>query len=420
MTESVPERPATFTSVLRVREFRALIGAQVLSELGDQLARVALSILVYRRTGSALLTALTYALTYLPAALGGPLLGPFADRVSRRSVLIVCDLARVVIVGLMAVPGVPIYLLLGLLAVATLLDGPFDAARGAILPDILDGELYVTGQGLSRLLHQTSQLLGFALGGLVLVVFPPRGALAVDAITFLVSALVVALGVGSHHMAQIEERGSFRVELVEGVQAIRSNPMLLELVMLAWVTCAFAVVPEALAAPYSAALSAGNAATGLILAAGPMGTVLGVLVMTRWASTQQRAASMRPLAAFACVPLLACFAHPPLPVLLGLLLVSGAAMSFNIAANQAFVLAVPQAMRGRAFGIANGGLSVSQGLGFLAAGVLAEFMAPWEVVGVVGAVGLISVLMLVQTGRARRSTSTRTLSLPLVASTVDR
>lgn len=396
-------RPATFTSALRVREFRALMGAQLLSELGDQLARVALSILIYDRTSSALLTALTYALTYLPAAVGGPLLGPLADRGSRRSVLVACDLVGAVVMALMALPGVPIYLLLILLAFVTLLDGPFEAARGAIVPDILIGDLYVAGQGLSRLLNQVSQVLGFALGGLILVVIPPRAALAANSLTFVVSALVVAMGLSAHHATHVEERANFHREFFDGVQAVRSNPMLLELVMLAWVTCAFTVVPEALAAPYSAALSAGNEGTGLILASGPLGTVLGVLVVTRWANAHQRAVSMRPLAVFASVPLLACFTNPPLPVLLSLLFVSGFAMSFNIAANQAFVQGLVPEMRGRAFGLANGGLSVSQGVGFLMAGLLAEFWSPWNVVGLAGGVGLVSVLFLVRTSRSRRA-----------------
>jgi MFS family permease len=401
--QSAVSRPATFTSALRVREFRALMAAQLLSELGDQLARVALSILVYDRTSSSLLTALTYALTYLPAALGGPLLGPLADRASRRSVMIVCDVVSAAVVALMAIPGVPIYVLLILLMFATLLDGPFQAARGAILPDILEGEQYVAGQGLGRLLNQISQVLGFALGGLLLVVIPPRVALACNSITFMVSALVVAAGVSAHHARPVEERASFRKELLEGVQVVRSNPLLVELVMLAWVTCAFTVVPEALAAPYSAVLSAGNVGTGLILASSPLGTVLGVLVIARWATPQQRAASMRPLAVFACIPLLACFANPPLPVLLALLFVSGLAMAFNIAANQAFVQALAPAMRGRAFGLANGGLAISQGTGFLLAGLLAEFWSPWNVVGLAGAVGLICVVFLVRTGRSRRT-----------------
>lgn len=81
-------RRAGFLEVLAVREFRALWAAELLSITGDQLARVGLAVLVFARTSSASLTALTYALTFLPALLGGVLLGGLADRFPRRGVMI--------------------------------------------------------------------------------------------------------------------------------------------------------------------------------------------------------------------------------------------------------------------------------------------------------------------------------------------
>src|SRR5664280_2438680 len=63
--------PATFGAVFAVPEFRVLWLAQVLSVVGDQLARVALSVLTFHRTGSPLLTGAGYALSYLPAVAGG-------------------------------------------------------------------------------------------------------------------------------------------------------------------------------------------------------------------------------------------------------------------------------------------------------------------------------------------------------------
>src|SRR5260370_7460818 len=67
---SRPGRP-TFREVFAVREFRALWLAQLLSVAGDQLARVAMTVLVFDRTHSALWTALTYAVTFLPWVIAG-------------------------------------------------------------------------------------------------------------------------------------------------------------------------------------------------------------------------------------------------------------------------------------------------------------------------------------------------------------
>ena len=74
-----PEARTSYREVFAVGEFRALFSAQALSCAGDQFAQVAIAILVYGRTHSAFLTALAYALTYLPPIAGGPLLSGLAD-----------------------------------------------------------------------------------------------------------------------------------------------------------------------------------------------------------------------------------------------------------------------------------------------------------------------------------------------------
>jgi hypothetical protein len=73
------EQRSSYREVFAIAEFRALWTAQVLSFAGDQFAQVAIAILVYRKAHSAFLTALAYALTYLPPIAGGPLLSGLAD-----------------------------------------------------------------------------------------------------------------------------------------------------------------------------------------------------------------------------------------------------------------------------------------------------------------------------------------------------
>ena len=92
-------RPATFRELFAVREFRPLFGTYLLSTIGDELARVALTVLVYQRTQSPLLSAVTFAISYLPWLLGGALLSTLADRFPRHRVLIASDVARAVLVA---------------------------------------------------------------------------------------------------------------------------------------------------------------------------------------------------------------------------------------------------------------------------------------------------------------------------------
>ena len=103
-----PEKQASYREVFAIREFRGLWAAQVLSYGGDQFAQVAIAILVYHQTHSPFLTALAYAFTYLPPIIGGPFLSGLADFIPRRHVMIACDIIRAGLVGLMAIPAIPL------------------------------------------------------------------------------------------------------------------------------------------------------------------------------------------------------------------------------------------------------------------------------------------------------------------------
>jgi len=160
-----PGPAAGFAVLLGLREFRLLWLAQVQSLLGDQLARVALSVLVYDRTSSALATAVVYALSFLPALLGSVLLGPLADRLPNRALLVGADLIRAAIVAVMVLPGLPVAVLAALLVLAVLVGAPWQAAESALVVDILTTEDYALGLGLRSATGQAAQLAGFAVSG---------------------------------------------------------------------------------------------------------------------------------------------------------------------------------------------------------------------------------------------------------------
>ena len=153
-------RPARFRDVFAFGEFRYLWLAQVFSVAGDQLAAVGIAVLVFDRTHSPAWTALTYAMTFLPDLAGGALLAGLADRYPRRTVMVTADVFRAVVVAVMAIPGQPTALLIPLLVVVQLLASPFSAARNAVLPAVLTGDLYVAGVTITRITVQLGQVLG--------------------------------------------------------------------------------------------------------------------------------------------------------------------------------------------------------------------------------------------------------------------
>jgi len=389
----------TFADVLRVREFRVLWLADAQSAAGDQLARVALSVLVFERTASAVLTALAYALTFLPALIGGVLLSGLADRLPRRRVLVGCDLVRVVLVGLMALPGMSLWLLGGLLILVVLVDAPFSAADSALVPDILDGEHYVVATGLRTITNQLSQLAGFAGGGIVIAAIGARAGLAVDAATFALSALLIMAGVharpapysvateGHEHPPNTGMLSSF----TGGVRLIWRNRKLRTLLAMAWLAGLY-VVPEGVAAPYADVLGGGATAVGLLMAAMPAGTALGTYLFLRCVRAQARPRWMGPLAAVAGVPLVLCAGTPGITASVVLWAVSGLCFAYQVQVIAEFMRTVPDSQRGQAVGIASSGLLAVQGLGVLLGGFVAgRWGTEWAVAGA-GALGAVFAL----------------------------
>jgi MFS family permease len=387
-----------FGGVFGVGEFRALWLAQVLSIVGDQLARVALSLLVFARTGSTALTALTYALTFLPDLVGGPLLSGLADRLPRRNLMVAMDVARALLVAVMAVPGVSLLAVIVLLVIVQLAASPFNAARAALMPAMLEGDLYVTGQAVFTITYQTGQLVGYVVGGVLVALTGPHLALAVDAATFAASALLIGFGV-RQRAAVIEaggraspvKGGTWR-SLREGARLVWQHRDLRALVALACIS-GFYVIPEGLSVPYARELGGGAVTAGLLFAAMPAGVALGMAVLTRLVPQPTRLRMLGPQAVLACAVLVVCALRPGLVVTLLVWAVAGAAAGYQAVASAAFMRAVPDSGRGQAFGLASTSLRAAQGLGVVAAGALAGRLAPSLVVAIAGAAGTVVALL---------------------------
>ena len=389
-----------------MREFQALWFAQVFSIAGDQLARVALTLLVYARTGSALLTAFTYALTFLPDLIGGPLLSGIADRYPRRAVMVTSDLARAVLVGVMALNGMPLAAVCVLLVLVQLLNSPFNAARAAVLPAMLEGDLFVGGQSIINITYQTGTLAGYVAGGALVAFTGSHVALAIDAATFVLSAVLVRLGLRHREAAAVRRTGQGGGDtlraLREGTRLMARSRSLRSLVGLACLSGCY-VVGEGLAVPYSHELHGGALTAGMLFAAMPAGTALGMLVLTRFLGQQTRLRLIGPLSVACCAVLMACFAKLGLTWTVVVWVVSGFAGAYQTFAAAAFVIAVPDNLRGQAYGLASTGIRVSQGLGVVIAGAITERLAPSLVVAIFAALGtILAILAAGSWNRARR------------------
>ncbi|SOE02305.1 Predicted arabinose efflux permease, MFS family [Blastococcus haudaquaticus] len=362
---------------------------------------MALTVLVYQRTSSPLLSALTFAIGHLPWLLGGPFLATFADRLPRHRVLIATDVARAVVLAGMAIPGTPLPVLLGLLFLVSLCAPPFESARSALMAEVLDGDRYAVANSLTNITLQLAQVVGFLGAGALVALLSPSAALLIDALTFAVSATWLWAGLERRPApAAADGPGSLWRDTASGLQFIRRSPRLLAIIGVLWVGTMFAYASEGVAAPLVEELGSGStAAIGILLAANPLGVALGGLVIARLVPPDRRERLVAPLVALSLTPLLAAglvavLTGPgrlPFAVVVALMFVSGLGASWLIPLNVSFVRAVPNAYRGRAFGVAVSGLYGVQALGALGAGLGAEGVSASWVLALSGGIGLLAV-----------------------------
>lgn len=392
---------AGFSVPLRVREFRSLWIAELVSIAGDQVARVALSLVVFAQTSSAVLTALTYGLTFVPSVLGGFLLSGLADRFPRRTVIVIADIVRAVLASLMAIPTMSLpalWVCVGLLSVVA---GPFKAAHMSLIPQILErDDEYAAGVALRQFTTQAAQLAGFAGGGLLLVVVEPHVGMLVNSATFLCSAVLVLAGVrarpaargqsaaGEHRAGDLGHRGKLAV--LFGLAGLLG----------------LYIVPEGLAVPYAGELGIAAWGVGLLLAADPAGSAIGAWLTTRIRIPTSPFAAIV-LAAAAGLVLVVCGLGPGLPISVTLWALSGALSTAYLIQTQTMVVGVvPDRHLGRVMGRMATCMYCSQGIAVVLGGLAAESIGSFRAVAGAGLIAAFLALALLGmwnwTGSRRR------------------
>jgi MFS family permease len=400
-----------YRDALRVAEFRALAGSSLVSVLGDSLAYLAVTVLVYQRTASPLLAALTFAVAFVPYLFGGTLLSALTDRIAPRRMLVGCDLISAGLAAVLALPGTPLALVFGALFAVGTLAPVRSGTASAIVAEILPGERFVPGRSVLRIVVQSAQILGAAAGGALLAMFGTHGALLADTCSFALSAALVATGVARRPVSAADGKArSLVTDSLAGLRAVWALAAVRRLLALQWLVSFVAVAPEGLAAP--AVAQSGHTAgyVGLWLTAIPAGTVLGDLLTVWTVPVRMRQRLTWPLALVLPALLLGFLAHPPLPAAITLLVLSGAASAYGLGLDQTLRDSTPAPLLARMYTASGTGLMVVQGLGFAAAGALGSAVAASTAITLVGALGVLGV-----TALWRRPPSTRDAHSPCQA-----
>ena len=359
------------------REFRALWVTEIVSTVGDQLAKVAVSVVVFQRTGSATAAALTYALTLIPTIVAGPLLSPMADRFRHRELMVGCAWIQTGLVVVMAatalVPSDTIAVLgmgIAITGVSTI-TAPFRAARDATVPELVGAERVGRAQRLMTSVREIGQLAGLAGSAGVVAVVGPGTALLLDAVSFAVTAIVLRT-VLRLRPAFAHDASATPGRRRDAVREL-TRPGPLALVGMALLV-APTIVPDALVVPLVQQMGAPTQMVGILLAADCAGLVVADLVQRvlqrSWPNLDQ--AAIVPLLLLSLAPLGAFVLHPGLPIAVLLLFLSGAGATYLPLVKGALTPLLPPAVRGTGLGMVRTLVTAGQGLGALAGGAVTD------------------------------------------------
>jgi MFS family permease len=382
------ERPrATYRQVFAVREFRALLAGFAVFLVSETVQMLALSVLIYASTGSPLLAALAYVAGFLPQALGGTVLLAVADRWRPRRILLAFDALRLTVAVLLASGWLPPLAMVLLVFVVGGVAPIANASRTALLPEMLHGDEYVLGRSLFTVTSAGTQVLGAAVGGVLLLTLGPVGALWLTAAVCVVSAAVNRFGLADRPARTAGGPGAVR-QTWQVNRRLLADPAVRGLLLAQWLPGALMVAAEGVVVPYS------GSAAGFLLASAAGGMLIGEFVVGRFLPPHLRERLTPWFALLLGVPLLVFVLDPGVVAAAIVLALAAAGFAYHLGLARRFLEAVPEAHRGQAFGLATTGTMTLQGLSMAAAGGLAEVLAPSTVMALAGMASVVATVSL--------------------------
>ncbi len=342
--------------------------AECISLLGTRVSMIAIPWLVLTTTGSATQTGLVAFAEITPMVVLKAFGGPLVDRVGPRRMAITVDLLSFVAVGLIPLlhhsGALTFPLLLGLVAVAGALRGPGDAATTALIPALVEKAdvPYERATGLSSAIERGATMIGAAIAGGLVATVGAANAVAVDAVSFAVCALVLVVttrslserpGVEPDPAAPRDEDGtpsSYVAELREGWSFLRRDAVLMSLCLMVAVTNLLDLAWSAVLLPVWAHDSgAGVGAVGLVFSVWGGASMLGSVVAAAYGTRLPRLQTYLVAFLVTGLPRFVLFAiGVPLWAILAMCLVGGASSGFlNPVIGAVEFERIPRAMVGR-------------------------------------------------------------------------
>ena len=382
------------------RPFRLLWFAQIASLFGDWFNIIAASTLLAQLTGAGAALGALFAVRMLGSFFASPLAGVLADRYNRKRILIVTDLLRaVVVLGLLLVREPQhVWLLFVLTGVQVGISGVFFPVRVAMLPEVASRRLLGPANALSSATWSTMLALGAAAGGVFAGVFGIAAAFVLDAVTYLISALLLArmpYPSNRRHSAG----AAAPVGLTESLGYLWRHRQVLIVTLqksfLSFFFTGFQVASVAIAGIVFPLGHAGGTTVGLLFAAGGVGSGIGPLVVQPFLRGRHRALRAAMLAGYLLMSAALALAAPLASltwVLIGSAVRSIGAGMVWVFSTQLLLETVPDELRGRIIATEHAAMTLLGAVGSACVGAGLELGSLSAVVWMLAALTLIPAL----------------------------
>ena len=382
------------------RPLYGLLAANAISITGNVLTVLAIPWFVLQTTGSAAKTGVAAAASSLPIMASAAFSGTFADRIGHRRASVVSDLASAGIVGLVpllhATVGLEFWQLLGLVFLRSLFATPGETARGALLPNLAA----VSGMELERAtssydaMARGARMVGAPVAGVLIAAFGAPNLLVIDAVTFLVSALVVLRFVPPP-VVEARERSPYLVDFRAGLSYVLGEKLVRNIVILCMVTNMLDAGFAAVFLPVHARdVLHSSISFGVIVGVSGGMAVAGSLAFGAWGSRLPRRSLFVVAYTLCGIPRYAALAlHAPIWMIVAVSAVSGLASGpLNPIMDTSLFERMPENMRARVFGVVAAGCTAAMPVGAVLAGGLVSRVGLEPALWAFGLVYLVSTL----------------------------
>ena len=382
--------------MLRYRDFRLIWSAEVLSQTGTQIQRVAVAWQVFEMTGDPLQLGLLGLVRFVPLFLFGLAGGVVADRYDRRQTLILSQLALIVVAssfaGLTATGTITLPWIYGLTALSALFSAVSAPPRHALIPTLVPTASMPAAMSLGVLAFQAAGMAGPAIGGVLVALVGVAASYTIDAITFgFVALSAFALRTRPERTAPLM---GGRAAAIEGLQFLRESPVLLGTMSLDFLANFFGASTTLMPIFASEILGGGPQTLGWLLAAPAAGAVVGATIM----------ASRRPLARPGVgilgaivvfgMSIIAFALSRTLWLSLAFLAVSGAADSVSVSQRHTLRnLLTPDRLRGRVAAAHSTFAAGGPQLGDVRSGIVASWTGAPAAVAIGGVAAVLAALV---------------------------